>query len=193
MSIGKELRLLWKTHSWRLRPYANFHLLSRAASRISDDNERLMGKLEECARRERRLQAEVRALKAAPPSKAVSRTALGRPEFVLIGTDRDGRGKRIYSSRDIGRAGFGMTEMTNPPPRYVIDAIMENMLVLDAPDYGQAMDKMSEIWKNRERDAAAKAKSVIYHHAGCHHGGREHEGPCTPQAISPGQKEIEGG
>lgn len=75
-----------------------------------------------------------------------------KPEFVLAGVDR-GRagGKRLYASKDLGGTAFGMTEMSDPPPRWKLSTAMERMLTIDKPTYGEALAHLMRIWSNWDR------------------------------------------
>jgi hypothetical protein len=60
------------------------------------------------------------------------------------------------ASQDLGKTAFGMTEMNDPPPRWKISSVMANMLIIDKPDYPQALARLFEILANQD---AAKAEA----------------------------------
>jgi uncharacterized coiled-coil protein SlyX len=75
------------------------------------------------------------------------------PEFVLVGIPRGpGLGKRLMACRDPVVTAFAMTEMNDPPPRWKLGAILERLLVIDKPTYGEALNHMATIWGNWDRD-----------------------------------------
>lgn len=89
------------------------------------------------------------------------RFGAAKPEFVIVGLDAgpgmcDGVAvqarKRVMVSRDLSETILSMTAIDNPPPRWKMDAVMAKMLVIDKPTYGEALDRMGEIWRNWERD-----------------------------------------
>jgi hypothetical protein len=69
------------------------------------------------------------------------------PEFVLVGIDRDGQGKRVMASRELGKTSFGIEEL-NHAPTWKFSGFMPNMLVTDGPTYSSALDKIMHIWAN---------------------------------------------
>ena|ERR1035441_3706395 len=82
----------------------------------------------------------------------------GKPEFVLTGQDRgNGMGKRLMASKELGQTSMAMTDISDPPPRWKLEAVISDMLIIDKPTYGEALEHMTMIWRNREREAAAKA------------------------------------
>jgi hypothetical protein len=75
------------------------------------------------------------------------------PEFVIVGLDRPGQGKRIMASRHLTGTVLTMTDMSDPPPRWKVTAALGQMLIIDKPGYGDALLHMGTIWRNWERDA----------------------------------------
>jgi len=112
------------------------------------------------ARKIAELEREIRSLRgklaAAVTDARTSGAALviAGPEFVMVGTPRQG-GKRLHVSRDITVTAFAMTEIDDPPPRWKIGAIMEQLLVIDKPTYSECLAHLATIWANWDRDAAA--------------------------------------
>jgi hypothetical protein len=104
------------------------------------------------------LESQIRGmLRPAVPEGAVS---TGMPEFVMVGVDRSGQGKRIIASKEPTVLAFGMTEMNDPPPRWKIESVMPNALFIDGTGYADAMAKLEVIWRSweaqqRERDRPA--------------------------------------
>lgn len=68
------------------------------------------------------------------------------PEFVLVGIDRGGPGKRLMAARDLGPTSFGMTELDDPPPRWKLETVLPDVLIIDKPGYGEALHRVGEIW-----------------------------------------------
>lgn len=80
------------------------------------------------------------------------------PEFVLVGIDRGvAGGKRIYASRELGGPAFGLIGDGANGSAYQLITKMGNLLVIDKPNYEQAMRWMGTIWRNW--DAATKGKT----------------------------------
>lgn len=79
------------------------------------------------------------------------------PEFVLAGFRRPGQGVRLIASRNLDGTDLTMTDMADPPPRWKLIAKLAQALTIDRPDYGSAIEEMSRIWRNWERDARQAA------------------------------------
>jgi hypothetical protein len=104
------------------------------------------------------LKAVVRALQE--PQEPAGVTSMGL-DFVLTGFDRGGGlGKRLMASRHLAKTSFGMTEMDDPPPRWQIRSTMTNMLIIDKPTYGEALDRLAEIWRNWDQKALPAQKAL---------------------------------
>jgi hypothetical protein len=79
-------------------------------------------------------------------------------EFVIVGHDRLGQGKRIMASRDLTGTKLGIAGGeggTNP--KWQISAVMGGMLTTDAPTYEAALARVNQIWANWEREERAAA------------------------------------
>lgn len=74
-----------------------------------------------------------------------------KPDWVLVGIPRPGRGVRVWASRELSGTAFDMTPLDEPPPRWQIKATMAQALTVDEPDYGAAMAKITVIWRNWDR------------------------------------------
>jgi hypothetical protein len=92
-------------------------------------------------------------LGAGNPEGSFSRADAAEPEFCLVGLDRKGAGKRLMASRNLAGTTMTMTDEKDPPPRWKLAAVMSNMLLIDKPTFGEALDHMGMIWRNWERDA----------------------------------------
>ncbi len=80
----------------------------------------------------------------------------GKPEFVLTGQDRgNGMGKRLMASKELGPTSMAMTDIGDPPPRWKLETVMGGMLIIDKPTYGEALEHMTVIWRNWEREVVA--------------------------------------
>lgn len=69
------------------------------------------------------------------------------PEFVLVGRDRAGQGKRVMASKELGKTSFGIEDL-NHAPTWRFSGFMPNMLVIDGTDYQDALGKLMKIWAN---------------------------------------------
>lgn len=79
-----------------------------------------------------------------------------KPDWVLVGIPRPGRGVRVWASRELSGTAFDMTPMDEPPPRWLIKATMAQALTVDEPGYAEAMAKVSTIWANWDRASQEK-------------------------------------
>jgi hypothetical protein len=90
-------------------------------------------------------------------------------DFVMVGFDRGpGLGKRLMASRDLGKTAFGMTEMDDPPPRWKIQSVMANMVVMDERNHPDAMARLFGIWASQDEakaaDEAARTEAASREH-----------------------------
>jgi hypothetical protein len=84
-----------------------------------------------------------------------------RPDWVMVGIPRPGVGVRIIASRQLSGTSFDMTAMEDPPPRWVIRAIMEQALFVDKSTYQIAIMEIGQIWANWDRQAAADTRARV--------------------------------
>lgn len=96
------------------------------------------------------------------PVGSFARFDAAKPEFIITGLDAgpgmcDGvrveSRKRIMASRHLTGTTMSMSDMSDPPPRWKIEAMMGQMLIIDKPAYADALDRMGEIWRNWEAEA----------------------------------------
>ena len=145
---------------WWLNPWREARRLRQSAEgyeqRIDDLCHTTQMDIETIAELEREIRSLRGKLAAAVTDARTSGAALvtGTPDFVMVGTPRQG-GKRLQVSRDITVTAFAMTEIDDPPPRWKIGAIMEQLLVIDKPTYSECLAHLATIWANWDRDAAA--------------------------------------
>lgn len=76
-------------------------------------------------------------------------------DFVMVGLKRPSGGVRIYATRHMPHLEWGQAER-GCETLWHIDADMDNLLVIDKPDYPQALARLFEIWANQD---AAKAET----------------------------------
>jgi hypothetical protein len=151
---------------WRW-PWRTRQQLRKVISGLTDeltDRERRITDLCETAAQDQTtiafLEGELRRLSGTQHSAMLSTQ---RPDWVLVGIPRPGVGVRVWASRELAGTSFDMTPMDQPPPRWVIKATMAQALTVDEPDYGAAMAKITEIWRNWDAEAArteARAHAV---------------------------------
>jgi hypothetical protein len=136
-------------------------------------NNQLLTRIERGTAENRRLARErneaLKLVHGAPGS--FQRFGAAKPEFVIVGLDAgpgmcDGvqveNRKRIMVSRELTGTTLGFTPLQDPPPRWKIDAVMAQMLTIDKPDYGQALDRMGEIWRNQDRNSQLAIEDAKY-------------------------------
>jgi hypothetical protein len=107
--------------------------------------------LAEALRRADDLASQVRRLQGGTGANAPSSQ---KPDFVLVGIPRPGAGVRLWASRELAGTSFDMTAMDDPPPRWMIRAVMAQALAIDKPTYPEAMAQMATIWRNWDADRA---------------------------------------
>jgi hypothetical protein len=78
---------------------------------------------------------------------------LDAPDFVIIGAKVDA-GVRIYASRDLKDAEFGIDEIQHQP-EHVVTSVLRRMLVITRPTYPECMAELQRLWASQD---AAKAK-----------------------------------
>lgn len=144
-------------------PWTRLAAQARTIDYYQAQNRRMEQRIEAGTAENKRLAREINDLRRqhANVPGSFDRYGAAKPEFVIIGLDAgpgmcdgvrvDGR-KRIMVSRDLTAASLGMTPLDNPPPRWSISAVMAKMLVIDKTSYGEALDRMAEIWANQDRD-----------------------------------------
>lgn len=145
--------------TWRevLLPWSVIRTCRRA---LLDDAQMIVDLREEAGRLSRKLvhtQRErdeaFRQLGARPTLGPAPGRLLSPPEFVLTGTDRgNGLGKRVYASRDLPAATFSIPDGWRDAPSWQLTALLDNMLTVDAPEYGEAMARVMTIWANRDAE-----------------------------------------
>lgn len=124
----------------------------------------------------------------------------GMPKFVMVGIDRPGGSVRLYASREIPERELAWAvseDRYGTATGWHIDAEMRNVLVIDAPTWGEAFARAFEIWGNWDRNAeleAAQAKAIEaaqLHLAedGSRHKGRQRGCPlCTASSDAHGHR-----
>ena len=151
----------WRLHLPRRLPWKTRAQLADVVRLLTDeltDRERRIGELCTTADADQQtiafLEAELRRLAGTEHTAMLS---THKPDWVLVGIPRPGRGVRVWASRELAGTAFDMTPMDQPPPRWKITATMQQALTVDEPGYAPAMAKISEIWANWDRDAAREA------------------------------------
>jgi hypothetical protein len=144
---------------WWLRPWREVRELRHAADgyvqRIDDLCATASRDIATIAEQEQLIWSMRGQLAVAVTDARVSGAAFSTvaPEHVVVFIPRgDGLGKRIQASRDIEVTAFAITEPDNPPPRWKLGVIMEQMLTIDQPTYAQCLSRLAEIWANRDRN-----------------------------------------
>jgi hypothetical protein len=89
------------------------------------------------------------------PAKRTRPGQLAEPEWIMIGASVDA-GKRIYASRDLPDAFFGITEV-NWSPENKITAVLKMMLVVTEPSYPECLARIQEIWSNWDANGNTEA------------------------------------
>lgn len=129
--------------------------LSQLAGQLREENRRYEQALAGHERELRRVNSQLAAsVTDARVSAAVQSTA--QPEFVLVGTPRPDGSKRLMASRQLDVTAFAMTEPENPPPRWKLGVILGALIVIDKPDYQQALAHLMTIWANQDSDQRAQ-------------------------------------
>lgn len=150
MKLGS---LPWWVNPWPIARNARSQLaLNRALVRELDDQVKMKTAAEtRCAYLEGELRSAVGAAGGALSSQ--------KPDWILVGIPRPGRGVRVWASRELSGTAFDMTPVDEPPPRWQIKATMAQALTVDEADYGAAMAKITMIWRNWDR--AQEEKTVV--------------------------------
>lgn len=161
---------------WWLRPWdearwlrAELHSAERAAGRqalditglerrIESDQRVMRQQRDDLAKAEHELRRLRGQLAGAVTDAKVSGAALStaQPEFVLVGIPRPDGSKRLMASRNLDVTAFAMTDPDQPPPRWKLGVILARLLVIDKPDYQQALAHLMTIWANQDSDARAQ-------------------------------------
>lgn len=153
------MRLPWWLSPWREARRAQNLLADRirGSAIVEGALRESLAQMTDRTREAERESASLRGqLAAAVTDSVTSGSALSTasPEFVLVGIPRGpGMGKRLMASRDLTVTAFAMTEYSDPPPRWKLGAILERLLVIDKPTYGEALAHMATIWANWDKDA----------------------------------------
>jgi hypothetical protein len=143
----------WWVHPWKtIRVLRRWN--ERQAGMIRDLGETVSQQRTEISGLKRRLSG---LLAAGPVTVSAQVPSTGNVEFVLVGIDRTGQGKRLIASRKLGQTVFAMTEPSDPPPRWKIGATMAEALFIDKPGYDAALEHMAVIWRNWDSDERAGA------------------------------------
>lgn len=96
----------------------------------------------------------------------------GTPKFVMVGIDRPDGTVRLYASRDIPGAHWGMRDELTASGgigevAWHVDATMKNVLIIDKPTWGEAFARAFEIWANQDRaQAELEAEQQLRGHIG---------------------------
>lgn len=123
---------------------------------ISQLEERLADQIDENLSLRGKLRAAL-----APQGNLHNATAAQVPEFVLVGIDRgNGQGKRLIAGRDLPGAALSMTDISDPPPRWVVAATLARPLFIDDADYAACLARMREIWMNWDREKPASRATI---------------------------------
>lgn len=77
---------------------------------------------------------------------------LDAPQFVIVGAEVDA-GIRLYASRSLPDAEFGIDEIQHRP-EHVLTTVMRDMLVITRPTYPEALAELQRLWANRDRAKA---------------------------------------
>jgi hypothetical protein len=77
-------------------------------------------------------------------------------DFVMVGLKRPAGGVRLYATCDMPHLDWGQAERGYETVWH-IDADMKNLLIIDKPDYPQALARLFEIWGNQDRQVALEA------------------------------------
>lgn len=148
--------------AWWLRPWSAYRQLRSVAAGqqkiIDGQSATISGLRTQLAALERELLRERSRLAAAVTDARVSAAVQSsvQPEFVLTGIPRPDGSKRLMASRQLDVTAFAMTEPDQPPPRWKLGVIMGQLLVIDKPDYQQALAHLMTIWGNQDSDARAQ-------------------------------------
>jgi hypothetical protein len=118
----------------------------RLGQRLLAESHRLHADLRET---ERRL-AEYLVQPGGAPE---GRVDTGTPEFVMVGLARPDGTKRLIASRMPGVLAFGMTDYTDPPPRWQVHATLPNAAFIDKASYSGATAHLFEMWANADAEA----------------------------------------
>lgn len=79
---------------------------------------------------------------------------LVQPTGIMVIAEVDG-GVRLYASREIPRAHFGM-ELVDFRTEWKIGSVMKQMLIITRPTLGECLAELGRIWGNHDRDAAQR-------------------------------------
>jgi hypothetical protein len=157
------MRQFWKEYRWVLWPWGLVRRLEDKLDGVCGENARLADRVTFLREHEHELLEQIRWLRdrPRPPRNALSGDhQLPEPEWAVVGVSRPG-GKRLHASMKLDSAHFGMTDISDPPPRYAFDAVMDEMLIIDKPTYGEAMARLAEILANRQRQHEISSPGVI--------------------------------
>lgn len=83
------------------------------------------------------------------PRRSTRPGQLEAPEWVIVGCKVDA-GARLYASRDLPDAEFGMDQIKGLP-EHVLTTVMRDMLVVTRPTYPEALAELQRLWEARDR------------------------------------------
>lgn len=81
-----------------------------------------------------------------------------KPQMIICGMPRPDGTYRIYASAEPNPAKIEIEYSSQAGYNYELGARMQNMLIIDAPDFGSCLRRLGEIWANQE---AAKKEEAI--------------------------------
>lgn len=91
------------------------------------------------------------------------------PEWAMVGVDVPA-GKRLYASKDLKGSAFAVAVDAHLNGEgWHLTTVMQNMLVITKPTYGECLAELMRIWRNWENEGRELP-------AGRGGGGREHPG-----------------
>jgi hypothetical protein len=101
-----------------------------------------------------------------PPSRKAGELD---PEWAMVGVDVPA-GKRLYASKDLKGSAFAVAVDAHLNGEgWHLTTVMQNMLVITKPTYGECLAELMRIWRNWENEGRELP-------AGRGGGGREHPG-----------------
>lgn len=165
MRFGARLRAWHRELPWHLRPWhayrtqrAEIALYRALTGQLERNNAALVRRNEELDARLHRLHGPLeRDVIGMQAERMFGYESPGTDQlaFVIAGADRgNGRGVRLYASSQLAAVSFRMTEMDDPPPRFVLRATFGRTDVVDRPDYHQAMWQLDRMWRSRDNAPA---------------------------------------
>jgi hypothetical protein len=97
-------------------------------------------------------EVEHHATRNLPAAPAAQRAGELNPEWVLAGVDVPA-GKRLYASHHLKGSAFTLAvdEHLNGQGWH-LETVMQNMLVITRPTYGECLAELTRIWRNWENE-----------------------------------------